>query len=162
MKYELKFIIAISILCFKEFKINFMMDNVSDNIIKVICAIIKKNDSVLVVQRSETMNLPLVWEFPGGKLEQMESERECIIREIKEELNLDIEPLVRLESHIFHYTTLSIELIPYIARTTGGEIKLTEHRDFLYLSVDELINLNWAEADIPIVHDYIKYAAGNL
>jgi 8-oxo-dGTP diphosphatase len=61
------------------------------NRIKVTCAIIEKESDVLVVQRSEKMSLPLKWEFPGGKIENGESEEGCIVREIKEELNLDID-----------------------------------------------------------------------
>jgi 8-oxo-dGTP diphosphatase len=59
--------------------------------IRVTCAIIEFAGKVLVVQRSKKMNLPLKWEFPGGKIEEGELEEECIVREIKEELNLDIE-----------------------------------------------------------------------
>ena len=57
------------------------------DLIKVTCAIILFDQKILVVQRSEDMMLPLKWEFPGGKIEKEESEENCIIREIKEELN---------------------------------------------------------------------------
>ena len=58
--------------------------------IDVTCAIISFNNKILVVQRSENMKLPLKWEFPGGKIENGESEKECIKREIKEKLNIKI------------------------------------------------------------------------
>jgi HKD family nuclease len=54
--------------------------------INVTCAIIHFNDKILVTQRSEKMKLPLKWEFPGGKLEEDESEIDCIKREIREEI----------------------------------------------------------------------------
>ncbi len=60
--------------------------------LNVTCAIILFQNKILVTQRSESMKLPLKWEFPGGKLEPGESEEACIIREIKEELNLNIFP----------------------------------------------------------------------
>jgi 8-oxo-dGTP diphosphatase len=134
----------------------------SIDIIKVVCAIIVNDNLILAVQRSESMKLPLQWEFPGGKLEPNETEVECIVREIKEELSLEIDPVLKIRSHIFHYPDISIELIPYIAKIIGGDIQLTEHIRYKYFSVDELLNINWAKADIPIVHDYINYAAGNL
>lgn len=65
--------------------------------INVTCAIIYFNDKILVTQRSEKMKLPLKWEFPGGKLEEDESEIDCIKREIREEIreeiNIEIEIL---------------------------------------------------------------------
>jgi 8-oxo-dGTP diphosphatase len=154
-------LIEIFFYCYK-FQPYLMNSSASNKIIKVVCAIIVKDDLVLVVQRSESMKLPLQWEFPGGKLEPNETEKECIVREIKEELNLKIKPLTNLRSHIFHYPDISIELIPYIAKIIGGDIHLTEHIRYKYLSVEELLNINWAKADMPIVHDYINYAAGNL
>jgi 8-oxo-dGTP diphosphatase len=66
------------------------------NAIKVTCAIILIGEKVLAVQRSETMSLPLKWEFPGGKIEPNESEKDCIKREIKEELDIEIGIIKRL------------------------------------------------------------------
>jgi 8-oxo-dGTP diphosphatase len=122
----------------------------------VTCAIIENGSRILVVQRSEEMSLPLKWEFPGGKIENCESEEECIVREIKEELNLDIEVSKRLNSSFFDYPNISIELIPFLAKQVGGRIKLNEHADFKYLAKDDLLNLDWAEADIPIVKEYLN------
>lgn len=124
--------------------------------IRVTCAIIESEEKILVVQRSEKMNLPLKWEFPGGKIEHGEGEEECIIREIKEELNLDIEVLKKLNSSTFDYPNISIELIPFVAKKVGGEIKLSEHANYKFLSKDELLNLDWAEADIPVVKEYLN------
>ena len=59
--------------------------------IDVTCAIIRnEDDEVLIVQRGETTDHPFKWEFPGGKLHPDETEEECIIREIKEELSMEI------------------------------------------------------------------------
>lgn len=123
---------------------------------RVTCAIIKNKEKILVVQRSAKMNLPLKWEFPGGKIENGESEEECIVREIKEELNLEISVSKKLHSSIFDYPNISIELIPFIAKQIGGVISLNEHADYKYLSKDELMNLDWAEADMPIVKEYLS------
>lgn len=124
--------------------------------LNVTCAIIEKDSLILVVQRSSTMSFPLKWEFPGGKIEINETEEECIIREIKEELNLEIEILKRLKSSIFDYPNFSIELIPFLAKQIGGQIMLNEHCDYKYLEKNELLNLDWAEADIPIVKELIS------
>jgi 8-oxo-dGTP diphosphatase len=125
-------------------------------IINVTCAIIVKENKVLVAQRSETMKLPLKWEFPGGKLEENESEIECIKREIKEEINIDIEVVKKLSSSFYDYGTFKINLIPFIANYILGEIKLLEHKDYKLLKKTELLSLDWAEADLPIVEEFLK------
>jgi len=126
------------------------------NIINVTCALIEKGNQVLVVQRSKTMNLPLKWEFPGGKIEKEESEIDCLKREIREELSIEVELLKRLTPSSFAYPTMTIQLIPFVAKQVGGDLKLNEHVDFKYLHKSELLHLDWAEADIPIVKEYIS------
>ena len=124
--------------------------------ITVLCAIIYIDAKILVAQRSKKMKLPLKWEFPGGKLEENESELDCIKREIKEELNIDIEILRRLSSSDYDYGTFKIKLIPYLANYISGDIQLSEHNDYKLLDKSELLNLDWAEADIPIVEEFLK------
>ncbi|WP_341832439.1 NUDIX domain-containing protein [Sphingobacterium thalpophilum] len=58
--------------------------------LQVTCAIIEHANKILICQRSASMKLPLKWEFPGGKIETGESKEECLRREIKEELQIDI------------------------------------------------------------------------
>lgn len=124
--------------------------------INVTCAIIFFDNQILVTQRSEKMKLPLKWEFPGGKLEENESEIDCIKREIKEELNIEIEVLKKLSNSIFDYGTFKINLFPFIANYVSGEILLTEHKNYMLLDKADLLNLDWAEADIPIVEEFLK------
>lgn len=125
-------------------------------IIDVTCAIISINGKTLAVQRSEKMKLPSKWEFPGGKIEAGESDEECVKREIREELNVEIEILKRLRPSSFDYGDFSIRLIPFLADYVSGEIILKEHSGYLLLDKDELRDLDWAEADIPIVHEFIN------
>ena len=124
--------------------------------INVTCAIILFDNKILVTQRSEKMKLPFKWEFPGGKLEENETEIDCIKREIKEEINIDIEIIKKLSDNIFDYGTFKINLIPFIANYTSGEILLSEHKDYKLLDKSELLNLDWAEADLPIVAEFLK------
>ncbi|AUC83757.1 DNA mismatch repair protein MutT [Lacinutrix sp. Bg11-31] len=124
--------------------------------IPVTCAIIQFDDKILAVQRSEKMKLPLKWEFAGGKIEVGESEIDCIEREIFEELNIKIEVKERLTPFTHQYPNLKIKLIPFIAEYLSGELKLREHCRFLLADKDELINLDWAEADLPILKEYLS------
>jgi 8-oxo-dGTP diphosphatase len=124
--------------------------------INVTCAIILFENKILVTQRSEKMKLPLKWEFPGGKLENSESEIDCIKREIKEELNIEIDVLKSLSNSIYDYGNFKINLIPFISNYVSGEIILSEHKDYKLLDKSELLNLDWAEADLPIVEEFLK------
>ena len=67
----------------------------------VTCALIEREGMVLAAQRSSTMPLPGKWEFPGGKQEPGESLEDCMVREIKEELHLDIRILSSLSPSIY-------------------------------------------------------------
>jgi ADP-ribose pyrophosphatase len=124
--------------------------------LNVTCAIILRDDKVLVVQRSEKMKLPLKWEFPGGKVEIGESDEECLHREIMEELGIQIDIIKSLKPSIYKYDSTPIKLIPFICNFKNGKIKLAEHYQFLWLLKSELSTLNWAEADIPILNEFLS------
>ncbi|MBP1838395.1 (deoxy)nucleoside triphosphate pyrophosphohydrolase [Formosa algae] len=124
-------------------------------IIQVTCAIILFDDKVLAVQRSKTMKLPLKWEFAGGKIEAGETEIDCIKREIFEELNINIQVNKRLTPVIHEYPDFKIELIPFITEYRSGELKLSEHSDFVIANKKELLNLDWAEADLPVLEEFL-------
>ena len=123
----------------------------------VTCAIIiNSQNQILVTQRSSTMHLPLKWEFPGGKIEENETPEACLIREIREELNIDIEIIEGLSPNDHQYADKSIRLIPFICKHTGGEIELKEHAEYKWLYKANLLDLDWAAADIPIVNEYLN------
>ena len=128
----------------------------TSRMINVTCGIILKDNKVLATQRSEKMQLALKWEFPGGKIEANETEEQCLHRELKEELGIEIEILEKLESKTFQYETFSINLIPFVANHISGEIMLHEHKDFKWLPKAELIGLDWASADIPVLESFLK------
>lgn len=124
--------------------------------IDVTCAIIHIDNKILVTQRSESMKLPLKWEFPGGKLEANETEEACIKRELLEELNIEVELLKKLSHNIHDYGTFKVNLIPFVAQYISGEIQLVEHKTFKLLDKSELLNLDWAAADVPIVEEFLN------
>ena len=138
------------------FNFNTFMLMEVDCMINVTCAIIIKDGKFLVTQRSATMKLPLKWEFPGGKLEEGESEVDCIKREIKEELNIEIDVIQKMKNSIHDYGKFKINLIPFIANYISGAIILSEHANYMLLQKSELLNLDWAEADLPILNELIN------
>jgi 8-oxo-dGTP diphosphatase len=127
------------------------------SMIDVTCAIIISNNKILCVQRSAIMSMPSKWEFPGGKLEEGESEEECLLREIREELGLVVQITSRLRENIHEYhENLRIRLIPFICKITSGELSLKEHSQSKWLEKPDLLVLDWAEADLPVVIEYMK------
>jgi 8-oxo-dGTP diphosphatase len=129
----------------------------SDGIIKVTCAIIEKNNRILAAQRGKNMGMAFKWEFPGGKIEPGEAAKECIIREIKEELDADIDVVDELPSHIHRYANRTIELIPFVCRLNGERLYAKEHNTILWDDPRNMSSLDWAEADIPVHREYLRY-----
>jgi 8-oxo-dGTP diphosphatase len=126
--------------------------------IRVCCAILVDKNLVLCAQRSSSMSLPDKWEFPGGKIEPGEQTHEALRREIREELGVEIEVLQEFKSTFHRYSEeRHIELIPFLARIIKGSPNPTEHQTLKWVKLGDLKGLDWAEADIPIVNEFIKW-----
>lgn len=124
--------------------------------IKVCCAIIEDNGKILCAKRSSQMVLPNKWEFPGGKVND-ETYEDCLIREIREELGVEINILEQLPSNEHRYSkTKEIQLIPFRCSLKTSSFLLLEHSRIEWLDIQNLKSLDWAEADIPIVNYYCK------
>lgn len=120
--------------------------------LRVTCAIIADGERVLCAQRGPGMALAGAWEFPGGKIEPSESAAACIVREIAEELNLQIEVVAQGPSSFLEYKPgQMLELIPFVALHTGGQLQLREHAQARWCLPAEMDALAWAQADVPIV-----------
>lgn len=119
--------------------------------LNVVCAIILKKSQVLAVKRSEKQRLAGFWEFPGGKVEFEESQKNAIIREIEEELHVTIIPIMTLTHVWWQDEAELIRLIPIVCELPDGEIELQEHEEYRWFSQHELSQLNWAPADIAVV-----------
>ena len=118
--------------------------------LRVACAIIIQNNKVLAVQRGANMKMAGKWEFPGGKLEEGETPSQCIVREILEELSMNIQVEEEWPSTIHQYNDFKIELIPLQCNSVQTSPILKEHQDFRWLDSESLFWVDWAEADIPI------------
>ena len=118
---------------------------------EVSCAVIMDGDRVLVTQRSEHMPHPLKWEFPGGKLKTGETPEACIVREIREELGLEISVIRLLPPVRYRYSDSYIRLIPLVCVIRQGEIDLSEHRSCSWVPLSRLEQIDWLEADREVV-----------
>ncbi len=120
-------------------------------LIEVTCAVIMEGNRVLAAQRSEHMSHPLKWEFPGGKLKTGENPEGCIIREIREELGVEISVIQLLPTVKHEYSDQTVKLIPFVCRISEGDIRLSEHRSYQWVEREELDQVDWLEADVEVV-----------
>ncbi|MCE5285900.1 MAG: (deoxy)nucleoside triphosphate pyrophosphohydrolase [Pelosinus sp.] len=105
----------------------------------------------MLCQRHKSDALSLKWEFPGGKLELNESFEECLVREIKEELCLDIEIHSHFCDSVYKYQTGEILLKAYFAKIIGGTMNLVVHNAIVWTEVEQLLEYDLLPADIEIV-----------
>jgi 8-oxo-dGTP diphosphatase len=121
--------------------------------LNVVAAIIQCGEEILCVRRgpSKFDYISKKYEFPGGKIEAGETKESAIIREIKEELHLDIHVPTFFNTVDHQYPDFQITMHSFICLIEHKNITLTEHIDHKWLKIDELNTLDWAAADIPIV-----------
>jgi 8-oxo-dGTP diphosphatase len=121
--------------------------------IDVVAAIIIKDDKILCVQRGHHKReyIAFKYEFPGGKVEENETNEAALKREIKEELNVGIEIKKEFLTVNHKYPDFMLIMHSYLCSWDNSQIELSEHVDFKWLEKSELSSLDWAAADIPIV-----------
>ncbi len=119
--------------------------------LKVTCAIINRNHRILIAQHGENSSHPFQWEFPGGKILPDESPESCIIREIKEELEIGIEILEQIIPVTFDYGSKTIELIPFICHWENGDIQLNVHKAIKWILLEELAEIDFSGADKKLI-----------
>ncbi|MGZ9806127.1 (deoxy)nucleoside triphosphate pyrophosphohydrolase [Streptococcus sp. V869] len=123
----------------------------SKKIINVVAAAIERDGKIFCAQRPEGKSLGGFWEFPGGKLEIGESPEQALVREIKEELNSDIEIISYINEASYDYDFGTVVMKTYHAKLISGNLELLEHQNSTWLTPDELDTLNWAPVDRPAV-----------
>ena len=104
------------------------------------------------------MRLPGLWEFPGGKLEPGETSDAALVREIREELGVEIRTRMPLPSVEYHYPDFSIRLHPWICEIEDGEPEPIEHSEIRWLAAAALPELEWANADLPVLECLLDLA----
>lgn len=125
--------------------------------IEVTCAILLNKDTFLVTQRGKESDHPLMWEFPGGKIKTGESPEDCIRREMREELEIEIEIVEKLKSIQFDYGFRKIELIPFLCSSKSLQIKLHEHADFMWIQLKGIEHIDLLEADKKLIQEHENF-----
>lgn len=119
--------------------------------IAVCCAVVIENGLVLIARRSGKMSMPDKWEFPGGKIEDGEDPKNCLRREIEEELGVKIFIGDLLGTFMHDYPGFSIILHAFSVKIQSGNLFCQEHSELKWVNPSELRNFDFTEADLPIV-----------
>ena len=124
--------------------------------VKVVAAIIRDGNRILATQRGYGEQKD-GWEFPGGKVERNETPEAAIVREIREELNADIEVTGFLTTVEHDYPNFHLSMDCFWARLAeGSEMKLLEHEAAKWLSIEDINSVDWLPADIKVVEAIIR------
>ena len=113
----------------------------------VVAAIITQNNTYLIVQRNKNKHLGLKWEFPGGKVNDNESFEEALSREIKEELNVEINIQRKFAEEKYKDEKIDIVLHYYLCSLKSGTIELNEHENLAWVEKKDFEKYDFAEGD---------------
>jgi len=125
--------------------------------IKVVGGLILDKNKILICQRTEDCDHPLKWEFPGGKTLVDESTEKALIRELREELKINILEYKFLDDYVFEYKNLNkkIHLYFYLITKFSNDIINTIHEQLKWIEIQELSNYDFLEGDYEIIQKII-------
>lgn len=123
--------------------------------IEVVAAIIKKDNEIFITRRGYGEFVDM-WEFPGGKIEEGESREEALHREIREELEVEIDDLQFLTTVDYDYPTFHLTMHCFTCKMADGKVHLNAHNDAKWIGISELRDQNWVPADVIVVNELIS------
>ena len=118
--------------------------------IKVVAAIIKKDNKIFATQRGSG-EFQGGWEFPGGKIEPGETPENALVREIMEELDTTIQVNELVDIVEYDYPTFHLSMHCFLCELVSGDLILKEHQDAKWLMRDELDFVAWLPADLVLI-----------
>ncbi len=119
-------------------------------IVRVVAAIIIENGKVFATQRGYG-EFKDGWEFPGGKIEADETPEEAIVREIKEELDTEVEVVKLLDTVEYDYPNFHLSMDCFICKIKSGDLVLKEHEAAKWLTRETLRSVDWLPADLGLI-----------
>jgi 8-oxo-dGTP diphosphatase len=125
--------------------------------VRVVCAVIVNEAGlVLACKRGSGRFLGGKWEFPGGKVEPQESAEEALHRELREELAISVLIHKNLSEVRWNYGRGNMLLLPFVCGIRDGKPQALEHEQIRWCDAAELVTLDWAEADVPVLREYLE------
>jgi len=125
--------------------------------IKVVAGLILQNNKLLICQRPNFKDHPLKWEFPGGKIKNDETNEVALIREINEELSINIINYEELISYNFNYKDLNkkVFIYFYLVNNFSGKVLNNFHKELKWIEIKDIREYDFLEGDLKII-DYIS------
>ena len=114
--------------------------------LEVVCGAIKHNDTYFIAKRGKGVDEGF-WEFPGGKIEPNETQQQAIIREVKEELEVDVKVINYICSVDDIRENIIIHVHAYLCEITNGNIHLNNHDECKFVKANELYQYKFQKAD---------------
>ncbi len=128
--------------------------------IRVVAAVIKavneKGEEIIFATQRGYGEFKGGWEFPGGKIEDGETPREALKREIREELDTEIVVGKMIDTIEYDYPTFHLSMDCFWCKIVSGDLVLKEHEDARWLTKEELDEVEWLPADITLIDKIIK------
>ena len=117
----------------------------------VVAAVLKDKEKFLIAKRGDNQSFPSKWEFPGGKVEEGESFKSALLREIKEELNVNINVLKKIASEKVEVNNIIISIHYFYAEIISGAVELVEHSDFKWVVKSDFNSFDFIIGDERIL-----------
>jgi 8-oxo-dGTP diphosphatase len=117
----------------------------------VTAAVITHEGRLLIARRKADVPYPLLWEFPGGKVEKNEDPRDCVVRELREELDIDITVDGIYDVVYYRYPERPVLVLAYSCRWTGGTVRNRDVTEHYWAIPDELPAFDFLPADLPLI-----------
>ncbi len=124
----------------------------------VVGGLIYQNKKILICQRKEEGNHPLKWEFPGGKVKDFENNQRALKRELKEELNIEINQMILFDEYLYEYKELSkkLKLVFFNIFQFEGEIQTKVHQQLKWIDISNLSDYDFLEGDFKIINKLLN------
>ena len=119
---------------------------------QVVCALIVNDGKLLITQHGMHSGHPFQWEFPGGKIKSDELAEVALIREVYEELLIEVSIDLPLEPVIYQYPGREIYLMPFLCSWVSGEVQLIEHHDFRWIEPRYIFDYDMLPADFEMLN----------
>jgi 8-oxo-dGTP diphosphatase len=131
--------------------------------IEVVAGLICENGRVLACQRSVNAAFPLKWEFPGGKVETGEPHEEALRRELREELQIEVETATKIYDHKHTYTGVSeVSLTFFRIDKYRGKVENLIFKQIAWVELNKLLEIDFLEGDLPLIKKLATAGAGGL
>jgi 8-oxo-dGTP diphosphatase len=125
--------------------------------IRVVAALLQREDGkVLITQRRPQAFMPLKWEFPGGKVEPGETDQQALARELKEELDIEVEVGGHFMGLKHAYPDFEVDFQVYSCSIVSGDLRKLAVNDYRWVAISDLETFEFPPADQPTVEQLLK------